>query len=234
VFRRGAVVLVMALVAAACGNSGDSESSIDIFCEEARAFQQFQQTIELVLFDPAETQQFFVGSMERISRLAEIAPPTVRGDVETVRLGFEALDKSMAEAGYNVLLVPESALDNSGTEAAAGRIDDFLGSACRGDGDPIAGFGDDPFAPSVLSLDEIEDLQSAVDEDGDDLEQLVAVQLEEEFGLTGNEASCIVSGLDISLITSLAGGDPITAEATDRFVAVLETCGVDMNRLGGR
>jgi len=232
--RSGASVALALLAGAGVLTScGSDENTEEAFCAEAEEFQEYQQVLGLVLFDQDDTRDFFAGSIERIKSLADAAPPTVAVDVAILRDGFIELDQAMAAADYDILVVPDEALNTTETDAASKRVDEFLDAACRDEGDPITGFNEDPLAPRILSVSEIEQLQGTVNEENGDLERLVALQLADEFGLTAAESSCIVAELDVSLITSLAGGDPITTVATERFARALGTCEIDVAQLGG-
>lgn len=225
-FGRSATALVVgSVLVTGCGSD---EAAHDPFCDEAKAFQAYQTQLELVLFDPEETRVFFQGSVERIASLAEGAPVTVKDDVEVVRDGFVVLDAALADVGYNVLLAADEAFETAETDAASDRIDEYLAAACRSEGDPITGFADDPFAPEVLSIDEVRSLEAQVDGESDDLAVVIASELAAEFGLTESASRCVVDHLDVSLIAALAGGDPITDEASASFAVALEQCGVDL------
>lgn len=226
--RRRVIALAITVLAAGCSGSEVGEG--ERFCAEAAEFQSFQLGVADALFDPVDTERFFSESVERMDSLVSIAPPTVRSDVEAVRDSYVRLDRALAEADYSVVFVDDRALDTSDTEESSDRINTFLDAACRSEGDPIPGFADDPFAPLVLSSEEISTLQDSVD-DEQEMVAIVSAQLAEEFGLSEAEARCIVEGLDISFISRLAGGDPISADDTDRFVEVLATCDVTVGSL---
>lgn len=225
-------VLVRLLVAAVslvgvvgCGDDADPEAQ---FCDDARAFIDYQDGLAVAVFVPEETEEFFTGSVERIRALAEIAPPTVADEVVVVRDAFVRLDRNLAAVGYDVTALTDDQLDTSGSDAASDTIDEFLATACRREGDPFSGFADDPFAPLVLSPDEIERLDEQVVGQDAELERLVASQLAEEFGLTNEQATCIVEGLGMSFLASFTGPGTVTEEDSARFLRQLETCGVDV------
>lgn len=228
--RSPALVLASAVLLGACSSSTDPEVA---FCDRANQFQEYQRQLAVAIFDPAETETFFAGSVERISELAEDAPPTVAADVGVVRDAFVRLEDELEAVDYQILELDDAALDTSESDAASTRIDEFLAVACREEGDPFSGFADDPFAPLVLLPEELDALEPTVDESGDQLEQLVASQLAEEFDLPRETARCIVDGLDVSFIAAIASGGAVTDDAAQRFVEVMASCGVDETQVAG-
>ncbi len=233
--RRHAASLVVstATIAAAlvgCGSESEPEAQ---FCTDARAFVDYQAGLGLAVFVPDETQTFFAGSVERITALANIAPPTVADEVAVVRDGFVRLDADLAAVEYDVTALTAEQLDTTESDAAADIIDEFLATACRRDGDPFSGFADDPFAPLVLSPAEIEQLDETVVGQEDDLEALVALQLAEEFGIPLDQSTCIVQGLGMSFIASFTGSGVVSEADSERFLSELEACGVDLDDVVG-
>lgn len=218
-------MLGVSLVLAACGDDADPE---DAFCTQAREFIDYQGGLGVAVFVPQETEEFFAGSVERITALAEIAPPSVDSEVAIVRDAFIRLDQNLAAVDYNVTALPDEQLDTSDSDEASDAIDEFLASACRREGDPFSGFADDPFAPLVLEPDEIVALEETVEGQDDELEQLVAGQLAEAFGLTADQSTCLVEGLGMSFIASFTEGGEVTAADSERFVTQLDECGVDI------
>ena len=219
------VAVALVLVVSACGDDPDPEAQ---FCADARDFIDYQSGLGVAVFVPEETETFFTGSVERITALADTAPPTVEREVVIVRDAFLRLDQNLAEVGYDVTLLTEEQLDTSASDEASDAIDEFLAVACREEGDPFSGFADDPFAPLVLSPDEIEALEGEVIGRDAELEALVVAQLSEEFDLTSDQATCIVDGLGMSFLASFTTGADITESDSDRFVDQLEVCGVDL------
>lgn len=212
---------------------GDDEEPEDAFCTQAREFIEYQGGLGVAVFVPEETEEFFRGSVERITALAEIAPPTVETEVAVVRDAFVDLDASLASVGYNVTALTDEQLDTSSSDLASDAIDEFLASACRRDGDPFSGFADDPFAPLVLSPEEIDQLDEQVEGQDVELEGLVASQLVDAFGVSDEQATCLVDGLGMSFIASFTGGDAVTDADSARFLEQLELCGVDVETITG-
>ncbi len=232
--RAGALALVALLLGvglAGCG--GDDGEPEDAFCTQAREFIEYQGGLGIAVFVPQETEEFFTGSVERITALAEIAPPTVEADVLIVRDAFIGLDNSLAAVGYNVTALSDEQLDTSSSDEASDAIDEFLAAACRRDGDPFSGFADDPLAPLVLSPAEIDDLDQQVDGQDAELEGLVATQLIDAFGITAEQATCLVDGLGMSFIASFTGGGAVTEADSARFLEQLDLCGVDVEAITG-
>ena len=215
---------------AACGSEPEPE---DAFCSDARDFVDYQGGLGVAVFVPEETKAFFAGSVQRISSLAEDAPPSIAAEVAIVRDAFVRLDQNLAAAAYDVTAMTEEQLDTSSSDEASNAIDEFLAAACRRDGDPFSGFADDPFAPLVLSPEEIDALDVVVGGGDDELEGLVAAQLAEAFGLTRTESTCIVDGLGMSFIASFTGGEDVTESDSERFLEQLESCGVDVEAIVG-
>ena len=211
-----------------CGDDADPEEA---FCTQARDFVDYQGGLGVAVFIPSETEEFFSGSVERISALAEIAPPSIDAEVDVVRDAFVGLDSSLAAVGYNVTALTDEQLDTSSSDEASNAIDEFMASACRRDGDPFSGFADDPFAPLVLSPEEIESLEQQVDGQDAELEALVAGQLVDAFGISALQASCLVDGLGMSFISSFTGGGEVTEADSVRFLEQLELCGVDVEAI---
>ncbi len=214
----------------ACGDEADPEAA---FCIDARDFVEYQGGLGIAVFVPEETEAFFAGSVERITALAEDAPPTIAADVAIVRDAFVELDQSLAAAAYDVTALTEEQLDTSTSDEASNAIDEFLATACRRDGDPFSGFADDPLAPLVLSPTEIDVLDDGVDGRDDELEGLVALQLADAFGLTGEQSTCIIDGLGMSFIASFTAGGDVTESDSERFLEQLESCGVDVEAIVG-
>lgn len=218
-------LLVAVLGLASCGDDADPEAQ---FCRDAREFVDYQAGLGLAVFVPEETEAFFAGSVERIDALAEIAPPTVADEVVVVRDAFVRLDQNLSDVGYDVTALTDEQLDTSESDLASDAIDEFLATACRRDGDPFSGFADDPFAPLVLSPNEIERLDEQVVGRDAELEALVASQLTDEFGITMEQSTCIVDGLGMSFLASFTGTGVITEQDSARFLEQLEACGVDL------
>lgn len=225
-----ALVAVLGSSLVACGDDDEPEEA---FCVQAREFIDYQGGLGIAVFVPEETEAFFRGSVERITALAEIAPPTVDAEVAIVRDAFIGLDQDLAAVGYNVTALSDEQLDTSSSDAASDAIDEFLASACRRDGDPFSGFADDPFAPLVLSPEEIESLEQRVVGQDDELEQLVVAQLIEEFAITNEQATCLVDGLGMSFIASFTSGGAVTEADSARFLAQLDSCDVDLAAITG-
>lgn len=213
-----------------CGSDEDPE---DAFCVQARDFIDYQGGLGIAVFVPKETEEFFAGSVERINALAEVAPPTVEAEVDIVREAFLGLDTNLAAVGYNVTALSDEQLDTSSSDEASDAIDEFLATACRRDGDPFSGFADDPFAPLVLSPEEIEDLDQQVDGQDAELEGLVMAQLVDAFGITNDQATCLVDGLGMSFIASFTAGGVVTEADSATFLAQLDVCGVDVEAITG-
>lgn len=222
--------MALAIGVAGCGEDQDPEEA---FCEQARDFIDYQGGLGVAVFVPQETEEFFTGSVERIESLADTAPPTVAADVAVVRDAFVGLDRNLAAVGYNVTALTDEQLDTSSSDEASDAIDEFLASACRRDGDPFSGFADDPFAPLVLSPDEIQELDERIDGQDEELESLVASQLVDAFGITGDQATCLVEGLGMSFIASFIGGTSVTEADSARFLEQLDVCGVDIEAITG-
>ena len=225
-----AAAMTITVALAGCGSDSEPEAQ---FCADARAFVDHQAGLGLAVFVPEETEAFFAGSVERISDLAAIAPPTVAEEVAVVRDGFVRLDADLASVGYDVTALTADQLDTTETDAAADIIDEFLATACRRDGDPFSGFADDPFAPLVLSPSEIEQLDETVLGQEDDLEALVAQQLAEEFGIPLDQSTCIVEGLGMSFLASITGTGLVSEADSERFLSELDACGVDLDDVVG-
>jgi len=214
----------------ACGSEPEPE---DAFCADVRAFVDYQAGLGIAVFVPEETETFFAGSVERITALAEDAPPSIAAEVMVVRDAFVRLDQDLARVGFDVTALTEEQLDTSSSDEASDAIDEFLATACRRDGDPFSGFADDPFAPLVLSPGEIDALDDGVVGQDAELEGLVAAQLAEVFGLSGDESACIVDGLGMSFIASFTTGGDVTEDDSERFLAQLDTCGVEVDTIVG-
>lgn len=232
--KRAMVVGLSGLtVGAGLVGCGSDESPEEAFCAQARDFIDYQGGLGVAVFVPAETEEFFSGSVDRITALAEIAPPSIDDEVIIVRDAFIGLDNSLAGVGYNVTALSDEQLDTSSSDEASDAIDEFMASACRRDGDPFSGFADDPLAPLVLSPEEISDLDQQVDGQDAELEGLVASQLVDAFGITGEQATCLVDGLGMSFIASFTGGDEVTEADSARFLEQLGECGVDVESITG-
>ncbi len=225
-FGLGALVLAGGLV-----GCGSDESVEEAFCTQARDFIDYQGGLGVAVFVPRETEEFFSGSVERITTLAEIAPPSIDAEVDIVRDAFVGLDNNLEAVGYNVTALSDEQLDTSGSDDASDAIDEFMALACRRDGDPFSGFADDPFAPLVLSPAEIENLDERVDGQDAELEGLVAAQLVDAFGITTEQATCLVDGLGMSFISSFTGGGEVADADSARFLEQLGLCGVDVEAI---
>lgn len=226
----GLAGLTLGVGLAGCGSD---ETPEEAFCTQARDFIDYQGGLGVAVFVPAETEEFFSGSVERITALAEIAPPSIDTEVVVVRDAFVGLNNSLAGVGYNVTALSEEQLDTSSSDEASDAIDEFMAAACRRDGDPFSGFADDPFAPLVLSPEEISDLDQQVEGQDAELEGLVALQLVDAFGITGEQATCLVDGLGMSFIASFTAGDEVTEADSARFLEQLDVCGVDVESITG-
>lgn len=236
-FRRGpatpvrALVIVLAMLGVgACGSEPDPEAA---FCDDVRGFVEYQGELGIAVFVPEETEAFFKGSVERITALAEAAPPTIAAEVAIVRDAFVRLDQNLAVVAYDVTALTEEQLDTSSSDQASDAIDEFLATACRRDGDPFSGFADDPLAPLVLSPGEIDDLEGGVESRDGELEALVSAQLADVFGLSMEQSACIVDGLGMSFIASFTGGGGVTEDDSKQFLAQLDACGIDADAIVG-
>ena len=161
------MLLTITIGLVGCGDDVDPEAQ---FCADARAFIDYQAGLGIALFVPEETEEFFDGSVERITSLADTAPPTVEVEVGVVRDAFVELNADLAAVGYDVTQLTDDQLDTSESDLASDVIDEFLATACRREGDPFSGFADDPFAPLVLSPAEIDQLEGQVVGQGAELE----------------------------------------------------------------
>lgn len=228
--RLVSVGLAFVVGLAGCGDDVDPEEA---FCSQAREFIEYQGGLGVAVFVPQETEEFFSGSVERITALAEIAPPSIDAELVIVRDAFVGLDQNLAGVGYNVTALSDEQLDTSSSDEASDAVDEFMASACRRDGDPFSGFADDPFAPLVLSPGEIQELDQQIDGQDAELEGLVASQLVEAFGIPTEQATCLVDGLGMSFIASFTGGGEVTDADSARFLEQLDVCGVDVEAITG-
>ncbi len=214
------------LILASC-SSGAPEDPTAAFCSLADDFESFQSGLSTALFDQAETKDFFEGSLDRLNRLVEAAPPTIEDDVMTVRDAFVELDEAMAEVDHNILEVDERALDNSSSAEASDRLDRFLLANCRDEGDPFVS-PEDPNAPRPFSDSELAGLAPEGEDDAV-VAATIASQLAEELGLAPADARCVVDEMDLSTLAALADGEAVTDDDAAAFAAALETCDVRLD-----
>ncbi len=53
------------------------------------------------------------------------------------------------------------------------------------------------------------------------------------FGITTEQATCLVDGLGMSFIASFTGGGAVTEADSARFLEQLDLCGVDVEAITG-
>ncbi len=134
--RRALGCLVVVLVLSACG--GDEDGDVGAFCDlvdDASAEQVFEAV------DPDDLEGTLAAVRSALAledRLAEVAPPAARADVEVLRAYLGDLADGLAEAAADPTRPPDerpavydrlrSRVDE--VEAAGDRLDLFVSTSC--------------------------------------------------------------------------------------------------------
>jgi hypothetical protein len=237
-----ALLLVFALVVAACGGDDDTAGDTAVtvagttepatdepateggefsgdpssaWCVAARDIEASTDELDALDFsDPTAVEEAFRTIVGKIEAVADDAPEEIRDDVRTSLDSFKAIDEALADVDYNFFDLDLTVLEDLNTEAEAA-------------GDRIERYNADVCGIEPSTTDDTGDGGDDAGDDGFDpgagtiREQALAELL--AVGFTEDEANCIFDNFDFS------SGNPV-ADPT-ALAAIFETCGIDPARL---
>lgn len=198
------------------GSSNEAPSGDPGWCAAARKVQEASLAMDVIdPTDPEAVEAAITLMLERAEAAAPLAPPELVADVGASLELMRRLDAALAEVGYDFVRADLSGvLDGGASSAANDRIEEYNAERCGltlpggedgEDGDP-GGHTDGPvFDPA----------------DGPVRDQTIALLVDE--GFTEDEAACLFDHIDLS--------DPDFATDEERLVQLVETCGLDVERL---
>lgn len=200
------------------------------FCRQAVAFNDYLDERGNDLYIPVDAKIFLAEAKGRLVGMSEVAPEPIVDDINTIVDAYVELDATLAEAGYDLLVVDEAAFQSDPGAEASLRLDNFLFDECGFD--PLASVPFEGEAPSVLSDDEVADMIGG-DADEQELVDLLAEQFVEEFGLAPEAARCLAENMDRDSVVAIAAGGAVTDEVASDFASTLSTCGIDEDQMAG-
>jgi hypothetical protein len=215
--------------AADSGDSGDSGDGGGDWCDLARELDADESVLDDLDFtDPESLEDAFRQVVDTIENAADEAPDEIRDDVNLIADGFNDLVDELERVDFNFLDVDSSVLDNPELEAASDRIADYNERVCGIETDDLDGVGD---------LEDVDDLDDTVDSIVDDVEDetggtipsegTIRDQMVAQFtamGMTEEQANCLVDNIDFQELGS-EDADPM------EFLELFETCDVDITEL---
>lgn len=199
------------------------------FCLEAVAFNQYLDNNGADLFVPAGAETYMAETQRRLQAMADLAPDEIVDDIDTIIGAYAELDASLADVGYDLVLIDDEAFQSDKGADASLRLDNFLFDECGFD--PLAGVPFEGVKPEVLSDDELGDMIGEQDADDAELADLLATQFVDEFGLDEVSAQCLAENMDSDNVVTIASGGIVTEEVQADFVSTLESCGIDQEQL---
>lgn len=242
--RRGFRATLFALIVAVTGCSGDGDGGPTVatrgatttvvdtpFCQEAVAFNQYLDNNGADLFVPAGAKIYMAETQRRLQAMADLAPEEVVDDIDAIIEAYVELDATLADVGYDLVLVDDQAFQSDTGADASLRLDNFLFDECGFD--PLAGVPFEGEKPEVLSEDELGEMIGEQDADDAELVDLLASQFVDEFGLDPESARCLAENMDSDSVVTIASGGVVTEDVQADFVATLETCDIDQDQLAG-
>ncbi len=220
-----ALLLALALVAAACGDDddgsafgagGDSDDSIEAFCDLAQQLEDLDASVnggEVNIFEPDEIRPAFNELVSLTERAAEIAPDEVSDDFAARVESLGEIRDALDDVDFDFTAVDESLLADSDEEAAAqDRVESFIEREC--------GISD---SEAELSEEQIQEQA----EDAGVADGLVAEAFV-EAGLEPGQANCLADSISFEQLIELGeSADNPPAE----FFDALDACGVSLEQL---
>lgn len=200
-------------------------------------------------FDPSNMESALAGFAEIIDDVGDRAPDEIREDVQTMGEAMADLDDILSEVDYDFLALSEAdlaGLDDPAITEASDNINAFAeancgsGSSDSGDadtgdsdtgdtdtGDTDTGgtdSGDEEAPEPDDSGDSGEDVDTGDAPDPNDSFRQIMVDSFMQSGMTEEQATCVVDGIDLDTLTS-GDFDPF------EFLDLYESCGVDLAQL---
>ena len=204
------LISALGLFAGACGDDGSTLSGLgsNDFCDSNNEIEarldgigtEFENTATSGDFSALAT--YFEEALELMRGAAGSAPAQVRADIDTLIFGFETFVAVLDDYDYNILLVPDdeprlAVLEGPEYDAASDRLAAFCGVDTDSDDDSGTDIDDTP-QPDDSDLPDPVDAPEP-DPAGDDLEfgddqiaELVAEALTQNFDIDAGLARCIV------------------------------------------
>ncbi|MEE8331526.1 MAG: hypothetical protein V3R84_07115 [Acidimicrobiia bacterium] len=131
--RRIALLFVIALVAAACGDSAGGADS-DRFCA---LVAQLEDSPNPAGMTPTEALEVIKETQRNLDELVRVAPTDIKGDVDTLAEISQKINELLIDAGGDDSQVDEAAMELIFNEVfteefggAGDRVDDWTDSNC--------------------------------------------------------------------------------------------------------
>lgn len=177
------------------------------WCVSARRVAAASSVMDAV--DPTDAtavEEAVTEMLAEAEAAAPLAPPEIAADVESALASFRDIDAALAAVDYDLLRADLAGVaEDSGPSE---RVDAYNVEVC----------GLEPDEPSLTGNG------SAVDPaDGPIRDQLIETLVER--GFTVEEAGCVIDNVDVS--------DPQRMADQAVLLALVETCGIDLERLAG-
>ena len=240
--RAIAIVAALALAGVACGgdddatddgaattdeangdaDSGDDEDSGDdgggrrvVRC--SRDMDSNTLFDDLDISDPDSIENTYEEAIDLMEDAADSAPDEIEADVETVIEGTKDLLEALRDADFDFATLDESVIDPE-TEAAATRITEY--------GERECGIGGDDNTGDTVDIGEIGDIGEISGTDEEIVREQM-VQAYKMFGMTDEQANCVVDNIDELGDLDAANVDPTA------YFDLFDDCGFDMANPGG-
>lgn len=131
--RRIALLFVIALVAAACGDSAGGADP-DRFCALVAELEDAPNPADMT---PAQALEVIKETQRDLDELVRVAPSDIKGDVDTLAEVSRSINELLIDAGGDDSQVDEDAMELIFTSAfteefggASGRVDDWTEANC--------------------------------------------------------------------------------------------------------
>jgi hypothetical protein len=231
------LIAALALFAAACGGSdGDGGSSGGGTLSASEWCDYNEQVDGLELFGESADFNSFESSIQGflsiVDEVEDRAPEEIKDDIAVVAQAMADLDEVLSEVDYDFLALSESdleGLDDPAVEEASDNISNYADENC-GTGSDSSDDDDSSDEPEDEATAEPEDDVSDDSGDTDDFDpndsfRQIMVDSFVQAGMTEEQATCIVNGIDMDTLTS-GDFDPFA------FLDLYEDCGVNLADLG--
>lgn len=117
--------LAFALLAAACGSSGNVEAFCDTY---VKIDAQTQSDADLS--SPDALKNYFSATQDTFDELADVAPGDIESDAKTLKEAFDLIMSELENVEFDPTLIEPTIFDNAAADEAAVRIEEFYGENC--------------------------------------------------------------------------------------------------------
>jgi hypothetical protein len=202
------------------GNSGG-----DDWCDQLEDTEfDTPQFDNLDINDPDSVENAFQEVRDLMEEAADSAPDEIEDDVRILVDQAKEFFEALEDADFNFGELDDSALETPEADAAAERIDEFCGF--DDDTGDTVDLGDIDDTLDTLDLGDLGDIEDLGDiDEGNVRDQMV--QTFKLFGMTDEQATCVVDNIDLADFENGENVDP------SLYFDLFDDCGFDLTNPGG-